>query len=346
MLKRFLKVLAFFAALFLIAFIGINVLLDSITGELFNYIIENLRTPDLTLSDLSFSNAKISSYNAITWEDFSLTATTAPDNNLKKSLIARINAKEITVEAESIFKGPYIVNMNGLRISTENPNKEKSAGGQDASGTLQDGNLTVSLKINVWDFGQAASQIQKIADEMKKFSEEGQTTLPIKFSAGQIITIEGAAYTVNLRVERKDNVYRLVAKRDELKFISEKILPKNQTSTPADIDIIVNNPIRAPRLFKIRSKASNTAADAHAQDPNIPEDPYRHVLWSFLLTREYGAEFAKEVTDAHELTNDPKAEAVHRQDYNNNEVGRKYAAQSYTESDILKLVMTDPKVLR
>jgi hypothetical protein len=352
MLKRLLKVLAFLAILFFVALVGINVLLDPITHELFLYAIENSRTPNLTLSDLSFRNARISSYNAITWDDFSLTATMAPDNNLKKTIIARMNAREITVEVESLFEGLFNVYVNGLSISAENPNQEISAGGPDAPEALQDGTLIVSLQINVKNYGQAESQMRKYAAEMKKFFEEGQTTLPIKFSAEHIITIKGDSYTVSLWVEQKGNVYRLVAKRDDLQFVSENILPKKQTSTPADIQIIVNNPIRAPQLLRIRSKASNTAASAYAQDPKVPEDAYRHVLWSFLLTREYGAAFAKEVTDAHERTNDSEEkngssfDASHRQDLNNGEVGRNYAAQSYTESDILNLVMTDPKVIR
>jgi hypothetical protein len=75
-------------------------------------------------------------------------------------------------------------------------------------------------------------------------------------------------------------------------------------------------------------------------------------LWSFLLTREYGPDFAREVTDAHELTDDPEekkdpdAEAHHNRDLNNNEVGRRYADLGYSEAAILSHVMTDPTVLR
>jgi hypothetical protein len=270
----------------------------------------------------------------------------------KMTLKARVNAGTVTIEATNPFRALFIINMKDLSASIKNLTKETPPDLQDAPEALQKGTLTVPLRVNFTSPSVAISQIRMFAIEMKKFSEEGKTAIPIEFSAEEIIKLQGKPYPLRLWVEQKGDVYRLLANKNDLKLISDNILPRKQSSSPADIEIIANNPVRALRLLRIRSRASTTASDAHAENPRVPEKAYRHVLWSYLVAKAYGADFAKEVTDAHELTtdaeekNNPRAEASHREDYNNNEVGRKYAALGYSESSILNHVMTDPAVIR
>jgi hypothetical protein len=352
MVRFLIKFLIFLAVLLGITCVAINVVLDPVSNKAINFIFENLHTPSLTLSEPSFRNARISAYDAIAWDEFGFTATLAPNTALKKGLKARVNIKELRVEAESLFDGIFAVDLKGLCITTADIAAGDSTDGKESLEVLQDAYLNAQLRVNVFSPDEAASQIKNFAAEIKKFANEGKTAIPIRFIGEEIITLQDNSYTVSLSVQQRGNDYCLVAKEDDLKFASEGVLPKTQTSTPADIKVVANNPVRAPRLLKIRSTASETAAGAHGADPRVPEDAYRHVLWSYLLTREYGPDFAKEVTDAHEQTNDPEekhnpaAEAGHRQDYNNNELGRTYAAKGYSESDILRLVMTDPQVIR
>jgi len=64
------------------------------------------------------------------------------------------------------------------------------------------------------------------------------------------------------------------------------------------------------------------AARLKARDPLFPDDAYRHVYWSWLLTREFGAAFAERVTDAHEEgTTYEYGEAARRMDLRNNALG-------------------------
>ena len=67
---------------------------------------------------------------------------------------------------------------------------------------------------------------------------------------------------------------------------------------------------------------------------------------SFLLTQRFGAEFAEQVTDAHEIGATDNTEADHRMDYNNNAVGRRYAEVGVREREILEKVQIDPAVIR
>ena len=113
-----------------------------------------------------------------------------------------------------------------------------------------------------------------------------------------------------------------------------------------EVDVVSEHPFRASRLMEIRDKAQKESRRARKRDSSVPEDAYRHVLWSYLLTKEYGPEFAEKVTDAHELGASDNTEADHRMDYNNNKIGRSYALRGEKESNLLDNVRTDPKVIR
>jgi hypothetical protein len=147
--------------------------------------------------------------------------------------------------------------------------------------------------------------------------------------------------------------YRLVMAADDLKKIAALLTGKKPN--PVDIAVIARNPLKAPMLLRIRDKAEMAAQRAALQDPNFPEDAYRHTLWSYLLTKMYGEKFAKEVTDAHEAYADEEEiekmgriswESASYQDLVNNAVGRQYADMGYPESTILERVLTDPAIIR
>ena len=116
--------------------------------------------------------------------------------------------------------------------------------------------------------------------------------------------------------------------------------------TDLEIALIAEYPLRAPDLLLIKKYAERTAMTAHEKDRSVPEDAYRHVLWSYLLTQEFDAEFAEQVTDAHEIGSTTNTEADHRMDYNNNAVGRRFAAEGVTEFEILPRVRRDRSVIR
>ena len=124
-----------------------------------------------------------------------------------------------------------------------------------------------------------------------------------------------------------------------------KMLHEELTET--ETRLVSTHPFLAPALFKTRNYARTRSEAAHAKDATVPEKAYRHLLWSFLLTKEFGPGFAQQVTDSHEIgAVKPNTEAEHRMDYNNNKVGRCYAQAGYAEDMLLELVRADAQVVR
>ena len=81
-------------------------------------------------------------------------------------------------------------------------------------------------------------------------------------------------------------------------------------------------------------------------NPLVPEGSYRHILWNYLLTRQFGAEFAKKVTDAHEIGDrEGESDAIHRVDFHNNAIGIRYALEGIPEAEVLPRVLSDRNVV-
>ena len=76
---------------------------------------------------------------------------------------------------------------------------------------------------------------------------------------------------------------------------------------------------------------------------DFPEDVYRHALWSFLLTKEYGSEFSQLVTNAHEHGSYNSEEEMPR-DRQNNKIGIAYAQSNVPEAKLLSRIKSGPRI--
>jgi hypothetical protein len=121
---------------------------------------------------------------------------------------------------------------------------------------------------------------------------------------------------------------------------------KKRRITGAKLKFAADHPDKIDRIRRISRFAEQRARTAKINDPSVPEDAYRHVLWSYLLTKEFGAGTAAEITAAHEAGNTGNTPAEKAMDRANNAVGRMYAAAGIPLSKILQQVRNDPAVIR
>ena len=101
----------------------------------------------------------------------------------------------------------------------------------------------------------------------------------------------------------------------------------------------------APRIAEVTMYAKSKARSVSSSS-GVPEDAYRHILWSYLLTKEFGPAMAKEITDTHEVGATGNTPAERSMDINNNEVGMRYAMMGYTEASLADRVKSDSAVIR
>jgi hypothetical protein len=139
-----------------------------------------------------------------------------------------------------------------------------------------------------------------------------------------------------------EEYYKIRINPEVLKSIAWQM---NEELTDAETALLADNPFKIQDLFSIMATARN-ASEKYKNSDMIPEDAYRHVLWSYLLTTEYGPEFAQKVTNAHEEGDLSDTEAEHEMDYHNNAIGREYALEKYKKIEILSRMLNDTRVIR
>ena len=351
-MKKFITFLIFVliaCGLYLVS----GMILEMASDRAIDYIVKNIKSPNIEYTRPLFRDVNLSSFNAVKWEGVSFDVRIVRDEIAKTAEELSLMIGEMTISLESFSERAVLLNVRGLRALT----KEKGSGAMSeisgAGDRMERGNLKVLIKLRGFSKTVVYQQVRDLIKEINMFSTHGVTKIPLSFSATEMFEIKGKLYSAKLSVEKKGDEYRLVMDKDDVKIIAATM--SGRKATPTDIEVISRNPIKAPQLLRIRDKAAATAKLAHQQDQKIPEDAYRHVLWSYLLAKTFGEAFAKEVTDAHEVyayEEKMSKEEIQNvnidsyQDLHNNAVGRDYAKMEYPESGILERVLTDQAVIR
>jgi hypothetical protein len=238
---------------------------------------------------------------------------------------------------------PFSLSAEGIELLFRNDGPE---GGKPREESSILGDWAIAgLPVGLGRPGAMKRQLREAMKEIKSFLKEGKTEIPIIFSGMATFPVKGKVHRARIIVKKEGAYSVLRMNGDDIMKVSDEFNLKIPL-TDAEIELLSRHPIRAPRLLEIRSRARGESTKAWSEDQSVPKDAYRHVLWSYLLTKEYGEEFAEVVTDAHEegLTGNTPAEK--RMDLQNNMVGRRYAQRRVPEHKILKLVISDPGVVR
>lgn len=330
-----------------------RVILEMASDRAIDYIAGNIRSPGVEYTRPVFRSVNLGSLNAVTWKDVTFEVLMARKEKGKAQEKHSLKIGEATMSLESLSDRAVALNLRGLSVVSGEKEAGTTPGSPGSGDHLEKGDLTVRMTLGEFSEEAVARQMQHLVKELHALATVGVSGIPTSFSATKVFEIKGNPHRARLTVERTGDQYRLVMNREDVKIIAASL--PGMTVTPMGIEVISRNPVRAPQLLRIRDQAAATAKLAREQDPNVPEDAYRHVLWSYLLVRAYGEAFAKEVTDAHEFHADQdrlSKEEMHKrsiesyQDLYNNAAGRRYAQMGYPESRILRYVMTDDAVIR
>ncbi|NTV47549.1 MAG: hypothetical protein HGB11_13760 [Chlorobiales bacterium] len=346
------KLAVFLLCLMVISGIGLylasGMILAKVTDKVFDYLSSNVETQNLEYSRPVFASVELSNLNAVTWKDISLNVTLMR-NEAKTTEEIALNIGAMTISLESLTNPTILISADG--ISAETNEKGDRDNLTKAASRMEDGQLQMLFSLRSFSKAEILEQLGILKEEMRQFSVLGVTKVPIYFSATEIFEMQGQPSVANFTVVQEGEEYRLIMDKNDLqKIVALLAEPK---PNPVEVEVIARNPLKASGLLKIRDKAAATAELAAQNNSDIPEDAYRHTLWSYLLTKKYGEQFAKEVTDAHEAYADQEEmlkasdfNAASYQDLVNNALGRQYALMKLPESEILERVMTDSAIIK
>ncbi len=309
-------------------------------------MVRMLGDQGIEVSDVAYERVGLAGLTGAVWKDIEATVNVSRTVTGYSRERFRVRLGSLSVKLLDFSLRNFELGVTGLEAGiADDLSSDFNWASERFKEAARNGRLRadlVSFPVSV-DRADPKPDLKHIYGELTRLVREGETALPATIYAGVHTQLDGAPIGVRLKAVERGEDTALEVDRDDL---SQQADHFSRPLTDQEIEVVAANPLRAPRLLFLKKYAESTADLAGARDKTVPVDAYRHVLWSYLLTQEYGPEFAEQVTDAHEIGSTTNTEADHRMDYNNNAVGRRYAAEGVRESEILDRVRTDRTVIR
>lgn len=326
----------------LAAMIALDSLVESISQKAIAIITTPAAGAAKDIQNVSYGEVGLQPFRAIAWQDLNAELSLGEKSKLLPNAILAVHLDNLEIKLAHPLARQFVVVASGISLSPVG----KLQLGDDLpelyTTLLQEGTLTLPLTLNSWSPKAIKEQLRQTIGAARELVRSGSTTLEMTFTATSQFKVNKEPVTAKLSLLREEGRSALILDHESLLTLSKQL---REELTPAEVELLARNPFRAPALLQIRNEAQKVAKEEHQKAATTPEDAYRHILWSYLLTKSYGPEFAQKATDAHELGASNNSEAEQRMDYKNNEIGRRYAEEKYRRGELLSRLLKDPEVV-
>lgn len=253
----------------------------------------------------------------------------------KESFKAQFDAQSITVRFADFNNPSFFFTLKDFSIFIEpEDNSDKRPFGK-----LNDGYVKSRIPLYLKTPEESA---RAILTEVKTLFHENKTPLDLEIMVDVLLGIDDKEVKVGLFTVRDDSWTYLKFDDEDIQNAAKEF---DLDLAEKEAEIISNYPSKVPAMIKITRDAKRLSKIEKSKDKSFPEDAFRHIYWSYHLTRAIGPELANEITDAHETApGNTKNERL--MDYHNNEVGRNYAAQNVSLEQIKNLVLNSDEIIK
>jgi hypothetical protein len=333
-MKRFLKLFLVLIIITVIGYFAGNYILTRISH---NYVAElkiKLEARGLDFEELLYKDVTIRSLRSLSINDVNLNFTLDKEIYGRKSYHSSFQAKSIVINLISIQEAEITFSLNDFSLHIE-PDESTE---RQTFGEFEKAHFSSSIPISLRTPERSAKdillQVESLFQQNKAFG----------------LSLSGTA-KIFIGEERVKLALKTIDKRDSayLQFDQADILQAAKTFdlelAEKEAEVISNHPSLVPDMMRITGDARQKSRAYRSRDKSFPEDAFRHVYWSYHLTREFGYTIAKQITDAHETA--PGNTANERaMDYHNNEIARALANTKLSEAQIVNLVLTSNDIIR
>lgn len=226
----------------------------------------------------------------------------------------KITADSVGSQLKGVPSGALMVSARDIKLTSGNPAKPLLSN-QFRIRSIDVRFVEYQTYVSILNPDQSMRRIYgHLAELLKRGDTTGRLRMQgvVHFDFGK-----DGAVSQRFSTQLNGSVTRIVLNQDDLILVAPKFASR---LSDGDLELVANHPLKASRLLEIRKETEEKSKEKRWTQEQFPEDVYRHVLWSYLLTKEYGSEFAHFVTNAHEFGSLNSEEEIAK-DRQNNRVG-------------------------
>ncbi len=336
MLKRLLKLFLILAVLVLLGYAGGNYLLHRYSARIVTHYKRMIRSKGVDINNFKYSRINFTFPPGLTIHQVHLDLSLNKKLYMDKPFKAKFDAASANLKLVSLLHPAFNFSLSDFDLYVE------SADGLDNQrqfGKFEHAYFKNYTPIAIKD---PEMSVKEVLQRVNKLFNENNTETRFDFNGDVLLSMEGKTASVKLYTVQESGMTTLKFNIDDIMKAS-KIFEVDMVE--AEAKVVSDYPMRVPMMIKITRAARRISENAKKADGSIPEDAYRHVYWSYHLTKEFGPQFAEQITNAHE-TAPGNTKQERQMDYHNNEVGRKYAQENLPEDQIFHQVLHAPEVIR
>ncbi|NJN27320.1 MAG: hypothetical protein HC819_15770 [Cyclobacteriaceae bacterium] len=334
-MKTLAKTILFLLVVFVIGYFSANYVLRKLAVNAIATLQPRLEQKGIVIENFDYAHVRMNSYNSCAVTGVDLGFHLNKKMYGKESFNADFSARSITFRFADFNEPSFFFTFKDFSLFIHADGTED----QKTFGKLENGYMKTRIPLYLKTPVESA---KIILAEMKKLFNQNHTPMDLELEADALLGIDGKEIKVGLFTQRQDNLtYLRLNEQDILKAADEFDLELAEK----EAQIISEHPGKVPAMIKITRDAKKLSELEKSKNPRFPEDAYRHIYWSYHLTRTFGPELSKEITDAHEtLPGNTKKERS--MDYHNNEVARKFADETLSAEEIKDRVLNAPEIIR
>jgi len=299
------------------------------------YLQPRLEEKGIHILKFDYDKVRLAAYNQCNISEIDLDFRLNREMFGKESFSANAKAKTLKIKFANLKRPALFLEVVDFSLFIE-PDEQSA---RKPFGKLENADISGRLPVYLKNPVESA---RGVLAEIKTLFRESKSPFDVNISTTVFLGLDDKELKVRLfSIHENDTAY--------LRFNADDILAAAHSlevdMVQAEAEVIAMHPGKSPKMIKITRDAKRLSKLEKAQDKSFPEDAYRHIYWSYNLTREFGPELAKEITDAHE-TAPGNTRQERLMDYHNNEIARGLAGELLSEADIKKLVLTSPEIIR
>lgn len=356
-------------------FLYISTFVEWAARKAINFVAVHLAAQGIELRDPDFNSVGVGLPLSVWLRGFSAHFVMTKHNVFQIDRNFSLDIEKVTVSVRGIRSRTFVLVISNALVrlqpeTTAGYMSKSDAKKQEDYDRLEVARLEVPFRIRSLKKAEIIADLRQVIKDVADLAKFGYTTVPMRLNGASAFVIRKKPVSGRMLLIPEGKGYKFVMDKDDFKKLSEVL---GERLTEAEYDVYCNNPLRLPRMLRIRNYASDEAYKAHQKDPEVPEEAYKHILWGYLLAKAYDEKFSAETTDSHEIGAlggeyavrtylaeergisaadqakegaKEKSMAASQMDLVNNAIGREYAKRGYTENSLADRVKTDSRVVR